>query len=1624
MKKRRKRLRTLCTVMLVISLTITGLNHGVANREVKAETAQANKTETEAETKEAEVVKELTDKRTENSNTYQLSDGSKKVEIFSEDIRYQENGKWTDYDTSLKKISKSEKKELGKIVENNEENKYVAVNAKGDSRQYFPKTLGEESAVVMENGKYSLSFAPIIEEKEENIKVENNITDEKENARILEPEIKEDIITYSSEETDITYQYISLTDGVKENIILDSKPDTNEFKFKINIQKIKMELLEGYGGINLKDTKTGKVIGCILPPNITDAEGNTDYENVEYQIETEKEETILKLVVKKEYLEKEDLKYPVIIDPTPVWFHNKLSTAMVNDVIGDYNLHNEELQVSNKAGERGMSYISKYRTYLDTSKIATGECFVQGPGNISGKYIEKATLSITEATTYYPKGTIEIRKPKTTWDASTITWDTQPEVGELIVSFESTGTEGTIHNLDVTQWAQNIAEGAVEDTGLVFLAPQEQTGITFKGPEVTHQNYMWISITYRDMSQYDATVQMSAEYDEESGNIEIKVEDYDQSNVEKTVTGYNIFKRNGESDKFVCVASARDVTKGTGVKAVGIDSTADFRVCVSYSDGTVMPSNIVTMEKSTEVITDDAGEESEVVSYEQTTMDTDEDGLEDGYEIWDFKTKWNEKDDEGKYVLDSDGDGFPDSYEVFMLGTDPAVANEEGKDSDGDGLSDLEEYKKGTDSYLKDSDFDGINDSEDTQPLITNNSLANNVEADVHIGIYSKLTEEVKEDSKVSYIENIYSGNVQQEYTQYSDDKGNKLRKYFYDSSGNLSAILENDGSSSEIIATYYYDENGNIKNICSQDTFYMFSYKDNVLESVKVGDNEIISYDYNTIIDATEEAWTIGKVISQKEEIINYGNGDKIKNVTIQKVKAKNDGTDENNVSEFLTETTISTYQGEDNTLIYEVVYNDRNEIIKCVNYVAGNDNAITYEYEKNDSGVSVTQLGDFSISDSSSEEDSKTVNIRTYNFKDFKGNTQEMSLRTQDTVNDAVIKTDSDLISGDKITNESDNDTGITTNILRSVDGERTIYQTQEALNNKVLDYKIDGKKDYIYSYTYNSRNQIEKVSLGGKVICEYEYDINGRLISEIDRNINDKKIYYYGNSGNIEKVWYCSIYEDGSISTTPHNVKSFQYGNEQWGDQLTSMNGKTFECDISGNYIKYRDNMTLEWSQGNKLTKATVGNEVIEFDYDVNGNRTRKESEDIRNLYQYDGDMLIREKVFYKQSNDEYDIWYIYDGTGNCIGYKIYEQQENNTVTHNVYYEKDAYDNVIGLLDADGNEIATYSYDAWGNITTTEHNATYQKEIDLNHLKYRGYYMDDEIGFYYLMTRYYDPVTYRFISPDNVKTLNNVSEKMFENNLYIYCNSDPVNYSDYNGQWYYSIRAYIEGESGRNLELMGLNYSKNKTAKQVANFLQKQYENNSKYLTKNNGNKIFHGYVKNQRSSKYKGMKYGVADVEKMGCVPIAIYNVFKMTGKKNFLPTVILECCLNGMDERLYGGTKPENIAKYLRGREKQDNIQWAKVNSYNMLQIFQGFYDYFILILDYGNSMHAIAVKRIKGGYMAYNYGDTDKGNLKGNETTGKGKNKRVIVKTGKTLLNILPNSQTYYLKCAYMIKKK
>ena len=69
-------------------------------------------------------------------------------------------------------------------------------------------------------------------------------------------------------------------------------------------------------------------------------------------------------------------------------------------------------------------------------------------------------------------------------------------------------------------------------------------------------------------------------------------------------------------------------------------------------------------------------------------------------------------------------------------------------------------------------------------------------------------------------------------------------------------------------------------------------------------------------------------------------------------------------------------------------------------------------------------------------------------------------------------------------------------------------------------------------------------------------------------------------------------------------------------------------------------------------------------------------------------------------------------------------------------------------------------------------------------INPLRYRGYYYDQETGLYYLQTRYYDPKVRRFLNVDDTSVLTKDPEQLTEKNLYAYCDDNPVMYRDDSG------------------------------------------------------------------------------------------------------------------------------------------------------------------------------------------------------------------------------------------------
>ena len=75
-------------------------------------------------------------------------------------------------------------------------------------------------------------------------------------------------------------------------------------------------------------------------------------------------------------------------------------------------------------------------------------------------------------------------------------------------------------------------------------------------------------------------------------------------------------------------------------------------------------------------------------------------------------------------------------------------------------------------------------------------------------------------------------------------------------------------------------------------------------------------------------------------------------------------------------------------------------------------------------------------------------------------------------------------------------------------------------------------------------------------------------------------------------------------------------------------------------------------------------------------------------------------------------------------------------------------------------------------------------------VNPLRYRGYYYDTETGFYYLQSRYYDPVTHRFINADSYATTD--STDPISCNMFAYCGNNPITRRDDTGSWWHVLIA----------------------------------------------------------------------------------------------------------------------------------------------------------------------------------------------------------------------------------------
>ena len=205
---RRLRSHPVCRLVSAVLAVLLSLGTIVSNVSVAlAEEAPASSAPvTPSSEASPTVVRELTQLRTESSNTYELSDGSRRAEIFGEPIRFKDKaGRWQEIDTDL--------------VRNPLGDGYVT-RAATLPVEIASSSTSQEPPVSLERDGWSVGITMA-------------------NAVMGSPVVVGNKATYAAVAPDTNLTYEARGDGVKETLVLDSASAPTQFTFELKLKGLR-----------------------------------------------------------------------------------------------------------------------------------------------------------------------------------------------------------------------------------------------------------------------------------------------------------------------------------------------------------------------------------------------------------------------------------------------------------------------------------------------------------------------------------------------------------------------------------------------------------------------------------------------------------------------------------------------------------------------------------------------------------------------------------------------------------------------------------------------------------------------------------------------------------------------------------------------------------------------------------------------------------------------------------------------------------------------------------------------------------------------------------------------------------------------------------------------------------------------------------------------------------------------------------------------------------------------------------------------------------------------------------------------------------------------------------------
>ena len=341
---------------------------------------------------------------------------------------------------------------------------------------------------------------------------------------------------------------------------------------------------------------------------------------------------------------------------------------------------------------------------------------------------------------------------------------------------------------------------------------------------------------------------------------------------------------------------------------------------------------------------------------------------------------------------------------------------------------------------------------------------------------------------------------------------------------------------------------------------------------------------------------------------------------------------------------------------------------------------------------------------------------------------------------------------------------------------------------------------------------------------ITCRYGYDLLGRLTNLTYATVGTSRVFrqWHDVSGAVTqrsvtvnnnalfRKWDLYAYDSlGRLSYAGKKsgfgqVFSNRFGYDPAGNRLSVSTGAWASAQFYTSAYAYADNrlvsvstngafasavlhdaagnvtgmvsragvrLSLAWdTQGQLVSVATNGAPAESYAYDPLGRRVRTASGTNVVFHVYDGGRCAADT---DASGNPLRVYTWGPGIDDLLAVTAISGASTSTC----YAVKDHLGSVCALVTAAGAVVASYTYDAWGNVSATINYSLLPVNFSCRFLFHGGWH-SEATDLCQFRARWYSPDLGRWLSPDPIGLEGGL-------NLYEFCGNDPVNVRDPSGQ-----------------------------------------------------------------------------------------------------------------------------------------------------------------------------------------------------------------------------------------------